>query len=66
MWHEFRVGVSEHCQRFGNCLGLAIPARRMDHCFARLLQYLRASDVTVQEMLDSAFRQNFDDIVPGI
>ena len=43
MWHEFRVGVSEHCQRFGNCLGLAIPARRMDHCFARLLQYLRAS-----------------------
>jgi hypothetical protein len=37
------VSVSEHCQRFGNCLGLAIPARRMDHCFARLLQYLRAS-----------------------
>jgi hypothetical protein len=74
MWHEFRVRVSEHCQRFGNCLGLAIPARRMDHCFVRLLQYLRAStsprinkaDVTVREMLDSAFRQNFDDIVPGI
>jgi hypothetical protein len=34
---------SDHCQRFGNCLGLAIPARRMDHCFARLLQYLGAS-----------------------
>src|ERR1700720_4350927 len=43
MWIEFRVSVSDHCQRFGNCLGLAIPARRMDHCFVRLLQYLRAS-----------------------
>jgi hypothetical protein len=43
MWIEFRVSVSEHCQRFGNCLGLAISARRMDHCFARLFQYLRAS-----------------------
>src|ERR1700724_2652674 len=29
MWFEFRVSVSDHCQRFGNCLGLAIPARRM-------------------------------------
>jgi hypothetical protein len=69
MWHEFWVSVSEHCQRFGNCLGLAIPARRMDHCFARLFQYIRASnkaDVTAREILDSAFRQNFDEILPGI
>jgi hypothetical protein len=43
MWVEFRVSVSEHCQRFGNCLGLAIPARRMDHCFSLLFQYLCAS-----------------------
>jgi hypothetical protein len=45
MWHEFgvRVSVTDHYQRFGNCLGLAIPARRTDHCIARLLQYLRAS-----------------------
>jgi hypothetical protein len=43
MWIDLRVSVSEHCRRFGNCLGLAIPARRIDHCFARLLQYLRAS-----------------------
>ena len=43
MWIEFRMSVSEHCQRFGNCLGLAISARRMDRCFARLFQYLRAS-----------------------
>jgi hypothetical protein len=35
MWLEFRLSVSEHCQRFGNCLGFAIPARQMDHCFAR-------------------------------
>ena len=28
MWHEFRVGVSEHCQRFGNCLGGAQGRRR--------------------------------------
>jgi hypothetical protein len=26
------VNVRDHCQRFGNCLGFAIPARRMDHC----------------------------------
>jgi hypothetical protein len=32
MWIEFRVSVIEHCQRLSNCLGLAIPARRMDHC----------------------------------
>jgi hypothetical protein len=32
--HEFRVSVSDHCQHFGNCLGLAFAARRMDHCFA--------------------------------
>jgi hypothetical protein len=38
MWLAFSVSVSEHCQRFGNCLGLAIPARRMDYCFARLFQ----------------------------
>ena len=38
MWLEFSVSVSEHCQRFGNCRGLAIPARRMDHCFTRLFQ----------------------------
>ena len=43
MWIEFRVSVIEHCQRFSNCLGLAIPARRMDHCFGPLFQYLRAS-----------------------
>src|SRR6202023_4196452 len=43
LWLEFRLSVGDHCQRFGNCLGFAIPARRMDHCFARLLQYLRAS-----------------------
>jgi hypothetical protein len=24
MWIEFRVSVSDHCQRFGNCLGFAI------------------------------------------
>ena len=24
---EFRVSVSDHCQRFGNCLGFAIPVR---------------------------------------
>ena len=42
MWIDFRVSVSDHCHRFGNCLGFAIPARRMDHRFARLLQYLRA------------------------
>jgi hypothetical protein len=39
MWLKLRVGVSDHCQRFGNCLGLPIPARRMDYCFARPLQY---------------------------
>src|SRR3984893_13644862 len=33
---EFRVSVSDHCQRFGNCLGLAILMRRMDHCFVQL------------------------------
>jgi len=43
MWLEFSVNVSDHCQHFGNCLGLAIPARRMDHCIARLFQYLRVS-----------------------
>jgi hypothetical protein len=43
MWIEFRVSASDHRQRFGNCLGLAIPARRMDHCFAPLPQYLHAS-----------------------
>src|ERR1700732_2997437 len=66
MWNEFRVGVSEHCQRFGTCLGLAIPARRMEHC--RLLQYLRASTKRTSpcERRWKAFRQNFDDIVPGI
>ena len=68
MWIELRASIGDHCQRFGNCLGLAIPARRMEHCIARLLQYLRGNkaNVTVREMLDSAFRQNFDDIVPGI
>jgi hypothetical protein len=34
MWIEFEVSVSDHCQRFGNCLGFAIPMRRMDHCVA--------------------------------
>jgi len=34
IWHEFRVNVRHHCQHFGNCLGLAIPMRRMDHCVA--------------------------------
>ncbi len=43
MWLEFTMSVSDHCQRFGNYLGFAIPARRMDHCFAQLFQYLRAS-----------------------
>ena len=67
MWHEFRVGVSEHCQRFGNCLGLAIPARRMDHCFARLSQNFPRgikADVATLEALNTAFRQNFDNISP--
>src|SRR6202030_4525976 len=36
MWIEIRVSVSDHCQRFGNCLGLAISARRMEHCFVQL------------------------------
>ena len=28
------LSISDHCQHFGNCLSLAIPARCMDHCFA--------------------------------
>jgi hypothetical protein len=43
VWREFRVSVGNHCQHFGDCLGLANPARRMDHCFAWLFQYLRPS-----------------------
>ncbi len=27
MWIEFSVSVSDHCQRFSNCLGFAIPMR---------------------------------------
>src|SRR5580693_1058568 len=38
MWIEFRVSVSDHCQRFGNCLGIAIPARCMDHALSNCLQ----------------------------
>ena len=67
MWTEFRVSVIEHCQRFGNCLGLAIPARRMDHCFAPLLQYLpriNKADIAALDALNTAFRQNFDEILP--
>ena len=69
MWLNYRVSVCDHCQHFGNCLGLAIPARRMDHCFAPVALIsprVNKADVTVREMLDSAFRQNFDDIVLGI
>jgi hypothetical protein len=64
MWIEFRVSVSDHCQRFGNCLGLAFPARRMDHSSKSLR--INKAGVTAREMLDSAFRQNFDEILPGI
>jgi hypothetical protein len=28
MWHDFRMNVRDHCQHFGNRLGLAIPMRR--------------------------------------
>ena len=68
MWIEFRVSVIEHCQRFSNCLGLAIPARRMDHCFVRLSQNfpcgINKADVATLEALNTAFRQNFDNISP--
>jgi hypothetical protein len=36
MWIELRASIGDHCQRFGNCLDFAIPARRMDHCFVQL------------------------------
>jgi hypothetical protein len=65
MWHDFRMNVRDHCQHFGNCLGLAIPMRRMDHCVAWLPRIIKAN-VTAREMLDSALRQNFDEISPGI
>jgi len=40
----------------------------MNHCFARLLQYLprgNKADLTTLKILDSAFRQNFDEVSPG-
>jgi hypothetical protein len=69
MWLEFTVSVSDHCQRFGNYLGLAIPTRRMDHLLCPVVSIsprINKADVTAREMLDSAFCQNFVDIVPGI
>ncbi len=68
MSHEFRVSVSEHRQHFGNCLGLAFTARRMDHCFARLPQYLRASTNGRHRATDAelVISSNFDEILPSI
>jgi hypothetical protein len=37
----------------------------MDHCVAWLPRIIKAN-VTAREMLDSALRQNFDEISPGI
>jgi hypothetical protein len=45
VWRKFRISISDHCQHFGNCFSLALPVRRMDHCFAPLLQCLLAKDI---------------------
>jgi hypothetical protein len=63
------MSVSDHCQRFGNYLGFAIPARRMDHLLCPVVSIsprINKADVTVPETLDSAFRQNYDDILASI
>jgi hypothetical protein len=39
VWREFRVSIGNHRQRFGNRPGFAIPARRMDHYLASLVQW---------------------------
>jgi hypothetical protein len=67
MWCAFKVGISHHRQHFGNCLGLAIPARRMNHCLVPLPRYFPRGgkgDFATPDTLNSAFRQNFDNISP--
>jgi hypothetical protein len=54
---NFCAGTARH-ERF--------TARRMDHLLASITPRINKTDVTARELLDSAFRQNVDEVSPSI